>query len=137
MENAKVWQNASTFEIKVPNHKNVESLALSTDMIDSNELNNYSPSLNEIYKKAKSNAEVLGLYTIQGYPITAEIIEENEIFKLELTNTNISAYLMPISSTEYESLDKNIKLNFIEKDGKISSISIELKAFGVTLTGEK
>lgn len=138
IKSTSVWNNGNkSYTIEIPKAKKVKEITVNGDFPDFNELDNYYPSLAERYKSYDINEDVLGSYPIKEFPVNLIVSKENGIFKMVLTNTGLSAFLLPIDATHFESTDGSIKLEFTEVEGKIKTVELKIAQFGVTAHGEK
>ncbi len=133
-----VWQDGNnSLTLKIPNGNQVEAIDLNSDMPDLNKVDNFFPSLSERYKKLDLNREVLGLYTINEFPFEILITEKEGVFFFEATGGYWSEYLVPVDEINYSTIDGTVGISFKEEEGKIVGIVVNIKAYELTLTGQK
>ena len=133
-----VWQDGNnSLTLKIPNGNQVEAIDLNSDMPDLNKVDNFFPSLSERYKKLDLNREVLGLYKINEFPFEILITEKEGVFFFEATGGYWSEYLEPVDEINYSTIDGTVGISFKEEAGKIVGIVVNIKAYELTLTGQK
>lgn len=131
---ADIWKSTKTFEVEIPKHKKVTSIAVNSGITDSQIFDNYYPPLKDRYKGFTLNENYLGVYAINEYSITADISFDDGL--LSLATAGIKTYLLPNGEGQFVSIDKNINAQIEEGESGVN-IVLELKNYGITVTGSK
>ena len=135
---AEVWKDGNRdFEFDIPSADKVKYITINSDFPDFSERDNYYPSLPERYKEMSINEDLLGTYALKEFPVNLVISKEEGVLKLEITNSPISGYLLPVDKLNLVTTDGSMQLELTEKDSKITDIKLSIAAFGVTVTGSK
>jgi len=138
MVSTSVWKDDNkTYSMDIPDGDKVNSLVINADFPDFNEIDNYFPSLSDRYKKFDLNDDVMGEYAVKQYPVSIIISEEDGIFKMELTNSGLGAFLLPVDKNNFVSTDGAMTLKFNEVEGKVTSVELHISMYGITITGTK
>ena len=133
-----VWNDGKNrLIIKIPDEQQVEFISVNSDMPDFNELDNYFPPLVERYKNFDINKDILGVYTVNEFPIEAVITEKEGVFFIEFIRSPFSGYLLPIDKNNFMTIGDTMDLSFKEEEGRIVGLVVKLKVFGITVTGQK
>ena len=123
--------------VKIPNWKQVTTLEVNSGIPDANILDNFYPSLPQRYGDFSLSEEFYGEYAAKEYPVSIVISNKDDLVYIALAGTGMGSYMMPNGGNTLESLAKDMILSLDKKeDGKVA-MSLELKNFGVTLTGDK
>ena len=138
MVSTSVWKNDNrTYSMDIPNGDKVNSLVINADFPDFNEIDNYFPSLADRYKKFDLSDDIMGEYTVKQYPVSIIITQESGIYKVEVTNSGIGAFLLPVDKNNFMSTDGTMTLKFNEVEGKVASVELGISTYGITITGTK
>lgn len=133
-----VWKDDNrTYSMDIPNGDKVNSLVINADFPDFNEIDNYFPSLADRYKKFDLSDDIMGEYTVKQYPVSIIITQESGIYKVEVTNSGIGAFLLPVDKNNFISTDGTMTLKFSEVEGKVASVELGISTYGITITGSK
>ena len=131
------WGTANTMVKKIPKHKNISTLTVNRGIPDSNILDNFYPPLPERYGDFKLTKEFWGEYAAKEFPVSIVISEKDDLVYVALANTGLGSYMMPNGDNSMVSLSNDMILNLAKDESGTVSINLELKSFGVTLTGDK
>ena len=71
------------------------------------------------------------------YPVDIIIANEEGVYKLTVTNSGISGYLLPVDATNFVSTDGTMTLKFTEENKKVTDVELHISSFGITVTGKK
>ena len=138
MVSTSVWKDDNrTYSMDIPNGDKVNSLVINADFPDFNEIDNYFPSLADRYKKFDLSDDIMGEYTVKQYPVSIIITQESGIYKVEVTNSGIGAFLLPVDKNNFMSTDGTMTLKFNEVEGKVASVELGISTYGITITGTK
>jgi hypothetical protein len=138
MVSSSVWSDGNrSHQITIPNGNQVKNITINSDFPDFNETDNYYPSLTERYKEFDLNEDMLGIYALKEFPVTLIISKENGVLKLEITDSPISGYLLPLEKNKLVSTDGAMLLELFEESGKITNLKLSISTFGITVTGTK
>ncbi len=136
IESAKVWANGSDVYIAtIENPEKVKSIVVNREIPDVTELDNFYPSLGEIYAKLDIPKDLTGSYKVNEFPVVASVEEKDGALYFNLQGTGLATYLYPITGEKYESLDGSIKLEFV-REGDVCS-GLNFTFFGYNLTSSK
>ncbi len=136
IESAKVWANGSDIYIAtIENPEKVKSIVVNREIPDVTELDNFYPSLGEIYAKLDIPKDLTGSYKVNEFPVVASVEEKDGALYFNLQGTGLATYLYPITGEKYESLDGSIKLEFV-REGDVCS-GLNFTFFGYNLTSSK
>ena len=136
VENAKVWEaNNSTYTTKIRRPDEVKSISVNIVLPDMDDLDNFYPSISDVYANARVDAGVLGSYKLNEFPFTAVVTETDGVYHLAIPGTGVSTYLVPKEDSHFQSLDGSIHLEFQNKEGKF--VGMKMAAFGRNLTSER
>ena len=133
---AEVWKSSKTFSLEVPKYKKVVTLTVNVGLPDANILNNYFPSIKDQYGEFKIVTNHIGDYQLKEFPVTATISEKDELLHFSVAGAGIDTYLLPKGNNTYKSLDGNIIIRIVDNEIPLA-ITIELKNYGMTVTGSK
>ena len=98
---------------------------------------NFYPSLSERYKKFDVSDNILGDYPVDQFPVTINIIKEEGLLKMVIPGAGINEYLLPVTNTQFTTIDKMMVLDFNEEDGKIVGLEFDVKSQGLKITAKK
>lgn len=131
---ASIWKDKSSFTTELPNWKEIATVAVNRKLPDANSLDNYYPTLKQRYEDMAISRVILGKYPMNEYRTTTNIFLKNGF--LSLTLFGMDYYLIPVSENTFESLSGSISVTIKEKDDSVN-LSMDLKNYGITLTGAK
>ncbi|NNL79494.1 MAG: M1 family metallopeptidase [Flavobacteriaceae bacterium] len=138
IENIDIWKDGKTSHtITVPMASKMKSITINADFPDMYELDNYYPPLADRYKEYDLNSDVLGTFKIKEFPVDVILTDKDGVYHMVVTNSGISAYLIPEDAMNFKSTDGNITVNFKQTEGKVTDMTMSLTNFGVTVTGTK
>lgn len=133
-----IWKDGKrSHTMNIPQADRVRSITINSDFPDLNEIDNYYPPLAERYKEFNLNPEVLGTYTMKEFPVNVILSEVDGVYKAVITNSGISAYLLPVDALNFTSTDGTITIKLDGTDEKVESMVLSISSFGVTITGTK
>ncbi|MDX1628897.1 MAG: M1 family metallopeptidase [Fulvivirga sp.] len=133
---ASIWNKQKEFVIEIPNYKKVKDIGVNQPVPDLEILNNFYPTLKERYGDFKMAEKYLGEYTINEFPVTVLLAEEEGFVKLFINGAGIDVFLVPENNTTFHDLTDNYHLTLEEnEDGKVG-LSLTIDSFGVKLTGK-
>lgn len=122
--------------IKIPDYKNVTSIAVNNDLPDGNIRDNYFPSLEQIYKNVQVPEVVLGSFKGNEYPVNVQLYMEEGVLMMKIPEAGMEAILKPKGENHYESLDGSLDFQVFKENGA-TTMELQLKMYGITLTGSK
>jgi peptidase M1-like protein len=135
---AAVWKDGEdTYTATIPNWKRVKSIVVNTDMPDVTPVNNFYPPLPSWYNNLDVSDQILGNYPVDQYPVTINIIKEDELIKMTIPGAGIEEYLLPVTNNQFTTLDKMMVMEFNEEDGKIVGLNLGVKSQGLNITAKK
>ena len=138
IESIRNWKDGKkSITLNIPQAEKMKSITVNADFPDMNEIDNFYPPLAERYKAYNLDGDVLGSYQVNEFPVKVKMVEKDGVYHMTVTNAGISAYLLPEDSMNFKSTDGNISMIFKKTDGRVSSMTMTLKNFGVTVTGNK
>lgn len=132
---ASVWKSASTFEFTIPDYKNVQSLAVNEKVPDINEMDNFHPPLQELYQKLSLAPDLEGVYSVNEYPFELTISHKDNMLYLALPAVGLTSYLVPVTSSTFQSLDGSSVIHFQQEGGK--TVGLEMRGMGQSITANK
>lgn len=135
VENAKIWAENNSYTLEVPRAGEVQYLIVNREIPDTDELNNFYPSLDEVYASMEIDEDILGQYQVQEFPVITEISMKDGALYMNIRRAGLEAYLLPLGDNRYESLDGAAQLEFDVQDGDYSGLS--LNVMGQTITAVK
>jgi hypothetical protein len=132
--NAKVWENASTFDWKITSPDEVDYVILSQGVPDEDPLNNIFPSLKEIYKNKTINPAIAGEYALDQYPVSLFIEEKDGIYTAAIPQAGLGGEMLPVTNTSFRTTDGIMTVDLVEEDGKFTKANISVQGFKLTAT---
>lgn len=129
------WKADRTYQMKVPKHKEVKGLVISSGVPDAKPLDNLFPTLQQQYAPFSIPEDITGTYRIAAFQVDIVVTRKDGYLFLNVPAAGMQYYLRPKSATEFESLDGNIQFKFGQKDGKYESVNF--KYLNYDLTGTK
>ena len=79
-ENAKIWASGNIQTVEIENHENVSRIIVNKEIPDMTALENFFPTLREIYADVEVPSDAVGDYRLNEFPVTANIKEMDGIF---------------------------------------------------------
>lgn len=132
---AKVLGMKKQHEVSIPNYKNVRTIAVNASLPDSDDSDNFYPSLTERMKGVEVPDYVYGTYTVANFNIQATMVEDGGLLKMRLPAAGMNTVVMP-EDGKWVSLDGQVVIEF-DNSGEKTGMKMELKQFGVTVQGTK
>lgn len=124
---ASIWKGTNTFEVKIPDYKEMTALAVNTDVPDANALDNYYPSIKDRYGDFKVPQEILGRYQVNEFPVPAFVEIKNDLVFVSIPAGGIGSYMVPTGNEDqYQSLDGSITVRFLREEGQVKSLAIQV-----------
>ncbi|QCK13923.1 M1 family metallopeptidase [Mangrovivirga cuniculi] len=121
---ADVWKNDKKYTITIDNAKEVNYALVSLGVPDESQKNNISPSMEKIYKSVGPDMKVSGEYMIDQVPLAMFIEEENGKLKIRVPRGGVNSWLIPVSDSEFKSLDGFISIEFIKEGDEFTAANI-------------
>lgn len=122
---ASVWKSAATYEFAIPDYKNVKTIAVNEAVVDIHELDNYFPPLKELYQKLSIASDLEGVYLVNEFPVELTISQKDQMLFLSLPAADLSTYLVPVTSSTFQSLDGSSRIHFQREGGKTVGLEIQ------------
>lgn len=132
IESAAIWKSTSTFNIAIPDHKNVEKLIVNEKVTDVNELDNFYPSLKEQYQSMSLSDDLLGEYTVNEFPVEMTVGKKDGILFMSMSRFGETSYLLPLSPNIFSSLDGDSILEFVKEGDKTVGLVMQSGNFQLT-----
>lgn len=129
-----LMENASP-EVKIPDADNVKIIMVNRQIPDADDIDNIYPSLDNLYKEMGVSDKITGSYQFKEYPITGQLTKKDDGFFLNLAQTNISFYLLPLGNNKFESLDGAATVELKKEGDKYTGLSLSILNY--FLTAEK
>ena len=134
-ENSKVFSKSQSHSFKIPDHDKVSKIIVNKEIPDFTPFDNFYPSIGEIYSTYNIPWNAVGSYQLIEFPVTATVEKKEGAFLLKIPGASISTYLLPVTTTNFESLDGDMKIEFV-MDGE-NCTGMKLSVFGYNLTSKK
>ena len=134
VKSASIWKDTNEYTVTIDNPKKVERIMVNMDVPDLEVSDNIYPSLKEIYKSAKIADDVEGTYQLNEFPVTANVTMKEHGLEFSIPGS-YTTFLIPVSATEFESLDGQAKFSFQKEEGKC--VGMNFQGFGMKLTSSK
>lgn len=122
-------------EIEIPEADNVKMIMVNRQIPDADDINNIYPSLDKLYADMGTTEKILGSYQFKEYPITGQLTKKEGGYYLNLQQTGIAFYMLPIGNNKFESLDGAATVE-LKKDGD-KYTGLTLSILNYFLTAEK
>ena len=136
-KNAGIWKGGiHSTSINIENAENVKAITVNNNIDDVDVLNNYYPSIYEMYD-VKLYDDILGTYSVNEYSFLIKVYIDRGILKLNLVGTPFDMYIKPTSKNEFQSLDEQFLLKLEKNDEGRYSYNLKYKKYKTVLTGEK
>lgn len=132
---AKTLATNLTYEFTIPNYKNVKTIAVNASLPDSDDSDNFYPSLTERMKGVEVPEYVSGTYTIANFNIKAYLEMDGALLKMRLPAAGMSTIVMP-EGDQWVSLDGQVVIE-LDNSGEKTAMKMQLKQFGVSVQGTK
>jgi hypothetical protein len=135
IRNAKTWAEQSAVRLEIPRADEVKYIILNREVPDIDEMNNFYPSLQEVYAAMDIDEKIVGTYQVNEFPVTAEISMKDGALFMEIRRAGLEAYLLPMKDNVYESLDGAAQIEFTVEDGEYTGMQMGI--MGQTITAIK
>ncbi len=132
---AKAMYGKKQIEFTIPDYKKIETISVNASVPDLDDTDNFYPSLQERMKGVEVPEYIFGTYTIANFNINAHIDDADGLVKVRVPAAGMNMVLLPKEGT-WESMDGQVIAQF-DDSGDKTSMSLELKQFGVTVQGTK
>lgn len=134
---AKKLAQSKEFQVEIDKPKKVKSIKVNKDIVDTEFMDNFHPSLDEIYEEFNIDENIIGSYRANEYPVSIVLEKKGKILAISIPEAGIEGFLTP-DKENFVSIDDGLYLEFTKTDGKITGCKLTLKMFGgVVLTGNK
>ena len=131
---AVVWSKGKNPKIKIARGKEVSNIVVNAAVPDTDPMNNNYPTLQQRYAKFQIPKDIEGEYVIALFQTEAVVAEKDGILALTIGGFN-QYYLVPVSPTEFTSMDGETKFTFTVEDGKYKNVNFSV--FGYDILGVK
>jgi len=130
---AKSWGEEKRFKTKLARAKEIESFSVNGDLPDGDILDNFEPSLKELYASSIPE-DMLGVYRLNEFPASVKISKKEGILHFSIVEGGFANYLLP-KEEGYQTLDGQMNVSFEIEGGK--HVGLALKFGGNQATGKK
>ncbi|PTB93726.1 hypothetical protein C9994_12775, partial [Marivirga lumbricoides] len=134
-KSAKELMENDSPEINIPDADKVKMIMVNRQIPDANDVDNIYPSLDKLYSEMGITDQIAGSYQFKEYPITGHLTKKENVFFLNLDQTGISFYLLPLGDNKFESLDGAASLEFTKEGDKYTGLNLSILNY--FLTAEK
>ncbi|WP_424961540.1 M1 family metallopeptidase [Ekhidna sp.] len=121
--------------ISIPEYKKIETISVNASVPDLDDTDNFYPSLQERMSGVEVPESILGNYTIANFNINAMMEKEDGLVKVKVPAAGMNMVVLP-KEDKWQSLDGQVVISF-DDTGDKTSMTMELKQFGVTVQGTK
>lgn len=135
IRNAKTWIDQDMVSLEIPRAGEVNYIILNREVPDVDEMNNFYPSLQEVYASLDIDQDIVGTYQVNEFPVMAEITMKDGALFMEISRAGLEAYLLPVGDNVYESLDGAAQVEFTMEDGEYTGMQMGI--MGQTITAIK
>ena len=135
IRDAKTWVDNESVSLTIPRADEVKFIIINREVPDVNELNNFYPSLEEVYASLEVDEAITGTYQVNEFPINAEVSMKNGALYMEIPRAGLEAFLLPLEDNQYETLDGAAQLEFTQSDGAYTGMKMSI--MGQTITAVK
>lgn len=132
---AKTMAGKDKFEVTIPDYKKMESVSINASLPDLNDTDNFYPPLKDRMVGVEVPEFIYGTYNIANFNIQAMMKMEDGLVKAQVPAAGMNVVVMP-KDGKWVSLDGQVVVDF-DNSGEKTSMTMELKQFGVTVQGTK
>ncbi|MEO9871444.1 M1 family metallopeptidase [Ekhidna sp.] len=132
---AKAMSAKDRLEVEIPNYKKIETISINASVPDLDDTDNFYPSLKDRMAGLDIPDFIMGKYQVANFNIQAFIENDEGLVKVRVPAAGMNSVVMP-KEDKWVSLDGQIVISF-DNSGDKTSMSMELKNFGVTVQGTK